>query len=169
MWLVTDNLGAPRHCAWGTVKTPAEEPDPAKKSWAAALSDAEVTAGWDATTTAWNRAPQLSMPGVIDDAGAGSALVSRTLTIGGIDFDLDDAGRCNSKGACLAPDGVFTTIADAVALAESLSQDFTVVEKTTLKKVRVWSTQDPADPHPGDHDSGIYRQVSDSQVVRADA
>jgi hypothetical protein len=156
-WLLLDNGGAPQGTAWGEVKTQAEEADSSKKSWAAALDDDQVAAGWDAQTTAWRRAPCLALPGWIDDAASGASLSSRTLTVAGVDYDLDDAGR-TVKGKRLAPDATFVTIADAVALAESLGRDFDLVERTTLKKVRVWSTLDPGDPHPAGIDSGIYPQ-----------
>jgi hypothetical protein len=169
VWLLVDDLGVPQGFKWASVKTPSEEPDADLKSWSAALSDAEVTAGWDAHETSWYKVPPLARPGVLTDVGSGASYAAGVLTTGGVDYTLADTPRLDAIGCKLCPDGTVSTLADTVALAESLGMDIDFVEKTTLKKVRIWSTQDPADAHPGTIDSGIYRQSSDSQVVRADA
>jgi len=169
IWLVVDDLGDPQRFQWALYKTRAEEADAARKDWSAALSDAEETAGWDAFVTNWHKVPELARPGVLTDAAANAAVAAGVLTVGGVDFTLADAPRLDECNCKLAPDGTVVTAADAVALAESLGRDLELVEKSTLKRVKVWATQDPGDAHPGTFDSGLYRQSSDSQVVRADA
>ena len=159
--------GTPQGLAFGAVKNPSEEPDSARKPWAAAFNDAqEADADWTATTTMWKRAPVFTM----NDAASNAVLAGRLLTIAGVQWDLDDPGRVNSLSGAerFAPDGLILDQDAAVALCESLDKDLVFVEKTTLKVVKVWSTSDPTTPAPTGIDSALYRQISDSQVVRVD-
>jgi hypothetical protein len=159
--------GTPQRLAFGAVKNPSEEPDSARKPWAAAFNDSqEADPDWTATSTMWKRAPAFAM----NDAASNAVLAGRLLTIAGVQWDLDDSGRVNSLLGAekLAPDGLIIDQDAAVSLAESLGSDLVFVEKTTLKLVKVWAASDPTTPAPAGIDSALYRQVSDSQVVRVD-
>lgn len=167
IWLKTLN-GVPQTFAWAKVKTMAEEPDPVEKVRSAALGSQELQAdGWDATTTAWRDVPILLYPHFMLDAAASPVLASRTLTIDGVSFDLDTAGRpCPDQEDC-PPDVTITNIDALCTLVEAVGESIAFVEATTLKSVRVY-TSEPGSPLGG-CDSAIYRQDSDGQVVRVDA
>jgi len=167
LWLVTLN-GVPQRLSWASVKTQDEEADSALKSHAAALrADELVGDGWDATTTAWRSVPPMLYPDVLEHASSTPTLVSRTVAVDGVEYDLDTAGRPVSLTDSGDPDATITDVDALTTLIEAMGQAVSFVEKTTLKRVRVY-TSEPGSPLDG-CDSAIYRQTSDSQVARVDA
>lgn len=169
-WLITES-GNPHSLSFGNVMNPSQEADTNIRDWASALSDdQEADANFTATTTAWKSAPPFAMPGLLDHASSGATLSGRTLSIAGVSWDLDDGGRPQGSGMeNFPPDATLVDANLAVAFAEALTSDLEFVEAGTLKKVRVWSTKDPADPYEGGFDSALYRQNADSVIVRVDA
>jgi len=167
-WLITES-GTPHSLSFGNYKNPSQEADESKRSWAAALNETqEADPNFDATMTAWKAAS--TIPGRMGHASAGAGLTGRTLTIAGVTWDLDDAGRAQGAGMeNFPPDGTLIDATAAVTFAEALEGDLEFVEATTLKRVKVWCTEDPADPYEGGFDSALYRQDSDESVVRVDA
>lgn len=171
IWITTLN-GVPQQLVWGIYKTEAEEPDPARRRLARVLKPDQLVAnGWDAVSTAWRRVPELVSKAIFAHPSSVVTLVGRKLTVSGAEYDLDDAGR-----ACLdpehdpeAPDVVVVDQDAIVTLVAALGVDHLLVEKTTLKTIHVHAVQDPATPNPPGANSGLYRQTSNSQVVRAEA
>jgi len=166
MWLVTLN-GVPQGFAWGHYKTQDEEADPVEKNRSAALGSQQSTGdGWDATLTAWRNVPPLLYDGIMGHASATAAIAGRTLTIDGASFDLDTAGRpCGGQEDC-PPDATITDIAALCTLVEAVGFEVTFVEKGAQRRVTVYPSEpDSIEGVP----SAIYRQDSDSQVVRTDA
>ena len=170
MWLVTQN-GVPLTLSFGQYKNPSQEADENIRDYNSALSEAqEADPAFDATMTAWKRAPELAYPDMLQHDSSGAMLGGRTLTVAGVEFNMDDAGRAQGAGMeNFPPDGVLSDMNVAVAFAEAAERDLEFVEKTTLKNVKIWATKDPADPYEGGYDSALYRQDSDETVVRVDA
>jgi hypothetical protein len=92
------------------------------------------------------------------------------LTVGGCTLDLDLGGRHNPMASePFPPDTVIGTPEDLVSHIEALGRDVEFIEKNTLKRCRVYTTE-PGDPLAGGAvDSAFYRQTSDSIAVRFDA
>ena len=168
VWLKTLN-GVPMGVSYGSVKTQAEEPTASVKSYNAALSATEDTgSGWDATRTAWEAVSPLMGMGVINHASSTATLVDRTLTITGVAYDLDDRGRDHLTGlTAYAPDAVIVDQDALCTFVEILGIDIDLVEKTSFRKVRIYTTE-PAQPLEG-VTAAIYRQTSDGLVVRVNA
>lgn len=170
IWLVTES-DAPSYCSYGNVRDPSSEANSSLKDWAAALSvSQEADVNFTATTTAWRRGPAFSTPGIVDHANAAASLVSRTLRIGGVTWDLDDAGRTIAGQENHAPDGILVDMIESVVLAEGVGEDLTFVEDTTLKLILVMTASQEDDiVCPVGYGSALYRRTSDSVVIRIDA
>lgn len=167
VWLRTQN-GVPMSFVWALTKREADCTTP-NVSWECALTTADHPApAWDATMTNWRSVPPLLYPDSLD---AGSPTLSgRVLEIADCSFDLDVGGRPSSFGTePLPPDTTVGVIEELVAHVETLGRDVDFIEKDTLKKCRVYTTE-PGDPFAGGSvDSAFYRQTSDSIAVRNDA
>jgi hypothetical protein len=158
IWLKTLD-GTPKEFAWAAVKTPGEEPDAAKKAWATALTSQEGTGdGWDATMTSWRDVPMMLWGHFLVHGSATPTLSGRTVAIDGVSFDLDTSGA--------PPETTITDIDALCTLVEAVGDTVSFTE-VGGKTVKVY-TSEPDTPLDG-CDSAIYRQTSDSQVVRTDA
>ena len=166
LWLRTQS-GIPVELVWALCKLEAECACE-NIEWEAAISAAdEAEGGWDATLTAWRLPPELC---VSESLSIGPAtLVGRVLTVGDCTFDLDTVGRpVPGSQEPLAPDTTVGNTEDLVAHAETLGET-NFIEKTTLKRCRVYTTE-PGDPFDGGAvDSAFYRQDSDDAYVRVEA
>ena len=132
VWLVTEN-GAPCFLSWGLYKNPSSEADPSRKSWAAALTEAqEADPNFDATQTAWRRAPDLVHPGVCTHANAAASLAGRIVRVGGVTFDLDESGPAGPTGhepGCVC--GTLVSQPELQALVYGLGVAVTYVDSVT--------------------------------------
>lgn len=113
---------------FGVVRTPAEvdiaslpaeqraRPRDRAIGWAAALTQAELDDGWDATPVAFYRLPVL-----LDDlAAAAPKIEGRTLVSNGLRYHLDDRGRAHPGGLDpLAPE---PEIVDEAALLAAVQR-----------------------------------------------
>ena len=166
IWLRTLN-GTPQGFSWALVKTPDEEPDPAAKIWAAALSEAQKPAnGWGATTTTWKVLPPACGGGFF--AVSTPTLADRLLTVAGLSFDLDTAGRTAAGSTrALSSDATIVDTTALVTAVEEAGEVLRFVEASTLKSIFVYPVE-PASPLDGCA-AAIYRQAVDRQIVRIDA
>jgi len=167
IWLVTHN-GVTQGFVWALTKRE-EDAVTGNPSWECALrADQSAAAGWDATPTTWRRVPSIAYPGVLN-ASATPTLTGRTLAVGGCTFDLDTGGRAHPDGGeALEPDATVVSVDDLVAHVEAAGVSIDMVEKGTLKKVRVYPTE-PDDPNAGGAvNSAIYRRQSDNTPTRSD-
>jgi hypothetical protein len=191
IWLKTLS-GVPQSFAWAMVKqdgegwwppaapvdveNPTAAEEAARKtatdmSWKTALMGDELAAsGWDAVITAWRRIPMIFCPGWLDHASSGRDLTGNVLTVAGCTADITVPGRSSNQIEPFAPDVTVGTLETLVAFVEAVGQDLDFTEASTFKRIRVFTGGEPGDPFVGGRfDSGIYRQTSDSQAVRADA
>ena len=151
LWLVTLN-GVPQALAWGFVKTRAEVAEENYKARDAALDDNQATAdGWDATVTQWKRVPKTM--NTFEELTA--TLVGRELTVAGLTYDLDTAGRAKTVGEAHAPDATVVDEAALLAAVETLGRELQFVEKDTLKN---WRASHATDAALKGEDSLVHRQ-----------
>ena len=171
IWLVSDNGGVPYRLEWAAVETEGEWAPDGEHShdWAAALTPAEEAAGWSAESTEWTSLPTMTYRDYLAASAANASVASRELTVGGCKWNLDDKGRKLGGADCCTPDATIVSNDDLIALVEEIGNDVVFYEKTTDKLVRAYAADPVTNPLVnGKYDSAVYRQTSDSQVVRVD-
>lgn len=155
IWVRTKG-GQPMSYVYATCKYPADVEDPLLKSYSAALSEAQVAeGGWDAVVTTWGEVPHPNLfP--LDTHGT---LSGRKLTVGGIEFDLDE-GRGKHT-----PHGRFVDEAAAVAMAAVTGAPLDVMETLTEKRVGVFG-EEQSDPFTGRPFDEVIHPLTGGSVER---
>jgi len=126
VWLVTES-GVPSHLVWGLHKNPSSVAEQDKKSWSCALTEEqEADPAFDATPTAWRRAPSL-----MQHALGSSSLVGRILRIGGVEYDLDDTGLAIAGQENEACRGTLVSQSELQALVDAVGSALTYHSKST--------------------------------------
>lgn len=181
IWLVTHN-GTPVGWKWALVRTPAEVDhsalpqetrapgitDQQRVRWAAALNEAQAAdPAYDATPTQWRRVPRVARAGLLEHGNP--RVVGREVVVHGVKLRLDDRGRPHPASAPgrvhepLEPDAEVVDEAALVAAAERAGGPIDLVERGTLRRVRVLHDAQAEAPAGVD---AIRRRAADGAAVR---
>lgn len=114
----------------------AQVPSYARASWRRAALDPheESDPSYVAIPTQWRRTPMFCAAG----EQHGARLVGRTVEVNGLRFHMDDRGRPRpGAGEPNAPDPEIVDPSELVAAAERAGKPLDLVERGTLRRVRV--------------------------------